>query len=469
MILQPIYSRFGIQIATQFSFYSPVERIWQFTAGGLGFLILDKFQSHVKNCSSKWKIAFIILLVVILFSKMPIDIKIGSIIASTTAVILIANRSLDVLPNFLKQKLVWLGYRSYSIYLVHMPLLYIAKYSALTQINQDKYGIFQSATGVVASILLGALCYSKIEKKFRDTNKGQIAELKTISSTLVLTFVLPLVFLVSVVLSYKNQYWGLDRTISQPVAAWSIDPKCNRMSYRGHPCFYREKNATHTVLLIGDSHAGHISQAVVDAAIKEKWNAAVWTQAGCLVQFRRSQINSITDECLNQNNEILKWVKNYKPDQIIVSQFVHSNSSQRDLRNALSDLESVVPNILLIKNNPIFPDGQDFMVKRPLLMSPYVPPKSFLRLDMQMKDQGYSDELAKWAKNNRISTLDLTYLFCKKDICTRKTNGGWLYLDDNHFSILGATLVVPLIRKSLKSLSKVNVPQISAQMQQLSD
>jgi peptidoglycan/LPS O-acetylase OafA/YrhL len=40
-ILQPLYSRLGIAIASQFSFYSPIDRIWQFTLGGLAYLVLD--------------------------------------------------------------------------------------------------------------------------------------------------------------------------------------------------------------------------------------------------------------------------------------------------------------------------------------------------------------------------------------------------------------------------------------------
>jgi len=66
------------------------------------------------------------------------------------AVIVILFKSLDVLPEFLIEKLEWLGDRSYSIYLVHMPLLYIAKYSPVTQIGTVENRIIQSTIAVVA-------------------------------------------------------------------------------------------------------------------------------------------------------------------------------------------------------------------------------------------------------------------------------------------------------------------------------
>jgi peptidoglycan/LPS O-acetylase OafA/YrhL len=66
--------------------------------------------------------------VVILFGPLHMNLGASSIFASLLAVTTILFKSLDVLPDFLIKKLEWVGDRSYSIYLVHMPLLYLAKY-----------------------------------------------------------------------------------------------------------------------------------------------------------------------------------------------------------------------------------------------------------------------------------------------------------------------------------------------------
>jgi peptidoglycan/LPS O-acetylase OafA/YrhL len=449
-ILQSLYSRAGIAIASQFSFYSPIDRIWEFTAGSIAYLLSDRYQNRSKKIPKGIHLLTVSAVVMILFNPLHTNFKISSILACFIAVIVILFKSLDVLPDFLIQKLEWLGDRSYSIYLVHMPLLYIAKYSFVTKIGMGENRIVQSVIAVVASILLGALSYSKIENKFRNNGKNSTIGIKAISLALILTLFTPLVFFASIDRGVKNQYWGLDRTTQRPPYAGFLDPKCERDSYNGPPCVYTTNGATKTVLLIGDSHAGHISQAVVDAAKSANWNAVVWTHGGCHIQFKRRIPEQVSDNCIDINNSMKKWVEENKPYAIIVSQFVHSDSSQNDLRDALTTLRSIVPNILLIENNPIFPDEKDFMISRPIVMPAYKPPKSFQQSIMQTVDKNASDLLANWARGNGIFTISFDSLFCEKGVCSRYSNKGWLYRDDDHFSVVGAELTIPQISSFLK-------------------
>ena len=70
------------------------------------------------------------------------------------------------------------------------------------------------------------------------------------------------------------------RNTPQPQYAGFLDPNCERDS-GNEPCNYTNKNTTKSVLLIGDSHAGHISQAVIDAAKYANWNSVIWARSGC--------------------------------------------------------------------------------------------------------------------------------------------------------------------------------------------
>ena len=133
-ILEPLYSRAGIALASQFSFYSPTDRIWQFTLGGLVFLLLDRYQNYIREIPKSIHLLTVIAVVMILFGPVHMNLKVSSILASLFAVIVILFKSLDVLPNSLIQRLVWVGDRSYSIYLVHMPLIYLAKYVVRNEI-----------------------------------------------------------------------------------------------------------------------------------------------------------------------------------------------------------------------------------------------------------------------------------------------------------------------------------------------
>jgi peptidoglycan/LPS O-acetylase OafA/YrhL len=449
-ILQPLYSRAGIELASQFSFYSPIDRIWQFTAGGLTFLLLDRYQNCARNIPKVMHLLAVIAVITVLFGPVHVNLKVSSILASFFAVIIILIKALDVLPNFLIQRLVWVGDRSYSIYLVHMPLLYLAKYSPATQIGNGENRIIQPVIAVVASILLGALSYSKIENRFRGRGKSDASGFKTISAAMVLTLVLPLFLFILMDIGKKAQYWGLDRNIQQPTYAGELDPKCVRDSKIGPPCVYKTTGATKTVLLIGDSHAGHISQAVVDAAQSTNWNAVVWVHSDCHVQFRQSIKGQIPDNCIEINNQMKKWVLQNTPDLVIVSQFVYSDSNQGDLRDALSSLKLIIPNVLLVENNPVFPDVKDFMVSRPIVMPAYKLPKSFQQSMMQTEHVNASHQLANWARGNGIFTISFDSLFCKKRVCNRYSNKGWLYRDDDHFSVVGAALTIPQLSAFLK-------------------
>jgi len=450
-ILQPIYSKIGTNYeGSLFSFYSPIDRIWQFCLGGLAFSLTFRNKNRIKKISRFINLILVTGLLLILFTPIPITLKSSSVLASCIAVLTITFRSLNILPNFISLALEWLGDRSYSIYLVHMPILYIALFSPVTTIGQSENRVPQSVIAVMASILLGSLSYSTIEKRFRIKGHFNPKGFKTSGIAFLMTFILPFSLFLAIDRGARQQYWGLDRNIPQPTYAISLDLNCHRDSELGPPCTYNKAGGPKTVLLIGDSHAGHISQAVVDAAKNQNWVATVWVHSGCAIQFERSIKGQVADNCLTANKQMLAWVLENKPNSIIVSEYVKTESSQTDLENALSRLHSIVPNILLVENNPIFPDGKDFMVPRPLIMSPYNPPKSFSQSDMQVKDKNASDRLALWAKSNGISTVNFWSLFCKNNFCSRYSEAGWLYRDDDHLSVAGAELTIPQIENFLK-------------------
>jgi hypothetical protein len=112
----------------------------------------------------------------------------------------------------------------------------------------------------------------------------------------------------------------------------------------------------------------------------------------------------------------------------------------------------MVPSVLLIENNPVFPDDEDFMVQRPIVMTPYSPPKQFAISKMQKRDEEASDQLAHWARKIGISTLNIDSLFCNLESCKRFSKNAWLYRDADHLSIAGAALTIPLINSFLSRI-----------------
>ncbi len=259
-ILQPLYSRAGVELASHFSFYSPVDRIWQFTVGGLAFLMFERCQNIVKKTPKGIHLLTVIAIVIILFGPIHMSSKTSSIFASLFAVIIILFKSLDVLPNFLIQKLSWVGDRSYSIYLVHMPLLYVAKYSPVTQIGNGENRIVQSTIGVLASILLGALSYSKIENKYRNKGKKGSTLSSGILKAFVFVFIGPLTIflLLSGFLGTSSTSMDKDRLDNGMCKFWTPNLDENFHS-RFLKCNSKFGPAT---VVLGDSHAMNIYNAL---------------------------------------------------------------------------------------------------------------------------------------------------------------------------------------------------------------
>jgi peptidoglycan/LPS O-acetylase OafA/YrhL len=448
-ILEPFYSEVGIRSPTQFSFYSPIDRLWQFTLGGIGYFISlgDFLRKKVNIMLINWGLVTITLLS--LLGVINFDLKNDSIFISFLTFMTLIFRSFDCFSNTLKSTFKWLGDRSYSIYLIHLPILWIAKYSLATQIGSSNNRFIQISLALILILFLGTISFEKIENRYRIKPNNFSQKNKTDTIRLIACLLLPLTLLFIMKISAANKYWGLDRNIVQPVFPGNLDAYCVKETERSLPCIYQLDGNKKTVLLVGDSHASHFSEAFKIAASNSDWNLVIWTKNGCQVKFSKNARDSSLANCVNSFLELEKWVLLNKPNVVVVSQYIRSDSNINQLQSALQRLKSNVPNVLLIGNNPVFPGEDRFLEARPLIMPPAKPKKFFLNSEMDIKDEAKSNELLSWARINQIDTLDIKTLFCESTGCSRYSNGNWLYRDPSHLSISGANLIVPKISEYL--------------------
>ena len=249
-LLSPIYNRFGIQSASQFSFYSPVDRVWQFTIGGLVYLLANKFDFKNSKFLKVANLGLVLTLVLMLLSSFPVNQKVGSILASILSLLVILLKSLEILPKFLNSIFEWLGNRSYSIYLVHMPVIYIIDLLFKRFISADENVFIQSIISIAALLFLGALSYSKIENRFRSFGKMNNNNIKTNIISIACTFAIPLTLLFPFGLNTGNNMYK-DRLDDGVCKFWTpvID---NDFYSRFNYCNLKFGEAT---IVLGDSHA----------------------------------------------------------------------------------------------------------------------------------------------------------------------------------------------------------------------
>jgi peptidoglycan/LPS O-acetylase OafA/YrhL len=446
-ILQPIYDKLGISDSGNIFFYSPLHRIWQFALGGIGYLLtrnsnLPKKEKHFVNY------ILILCLLAVLFLSPPLGPRSGSLIASLLSILIICLRSFDSLKSKVKLPFEWLGDRSYSVYLFHMPLISIAISSPyLSRFNSN--GIF-IIIAVFLSILFGALSYSKVENRYRirkHSSNNQKSPFRFVTLFLTLSLLLS-VFMIK---GSNNLYFGLQEKIIQPPVAWELDSNCARMSGEDEPaCFYETKGARKTVLLIGDSHAAQFSQAIIDASQRANWNSVIWTMASCNFALTQKS-GSIPQPCMKRNNSILNWINEYRPDSVIVSQYNRIELPQREMKSALLLVKKLTPNVLILGNTPVFPD-KNYMSSPALFQRQYEPSKKILRANMDNRNTAISNTFLNDMAKEGLEIANLNSLWCELNYCHRFSKKSWLFFDATHLSVSGANLSVPFFTSYLNNL-----------------
>ena len=335
----------------------------------------------------------IVLLIglLLLFSPLRLDTAVGAILATFIAAIIIHFECLNVVPSLIGKALIWVGDRSYSIYLIHMPLLYIAKYSDVTYIPNTSSRALQSIIAITLTLFLGSLNYSLVELRFRSNNlKTNGVHLWKVSLLSVST---PVIISGLLLQSYNADYFGLNRNLVPPAFAGDSSPNCALPELK-RTCVLNSNTASPRILLLGDSHAAQYNRVFNEVAARFKATAIYGALSGCRVQYENGLKDAYPPSCIQHNLAVLSWVKINQPEVIVVSQYIKSDASLNLLKSALTELRSNSEQLLLIANNPVFPDGCLYMRGRPLLsqlyLGPYNPPEWFSTEMMDNADLGVS-------------------------------------------------------------------------------
>lgn len=397
----------------------------------------------------------------ILFGPLRINLKVSSIFVSLFAVTIIITKSLSLLPSFLIKIFEWVGDRSYSIYLFHMPLLYLAKYSPVTKIGNGKNQIIYITIAIAASIMLGSLSFSIIENRFRNRDKSNLINLKNLIVSLALTLVFPLILFLLMDRSAVTHRVDVNLPVPSQPSPWKWDSNCQVMgedSKIERPCVYGNLESDKPILLIGDSHAASNSRAIIEVAQHNSLKAIVFTQSSCPFILNKAELSDsyelpgLSTNCITHNQEILNYINIYKPTITILSirstsAYIFPNTKlsralyRKNILNSLSDLRKSQTQIILVGSEP-----------------EYVPIATWIGKIFGQK--GYYSEIPKedgqwWSKVSienfqYMSTLDI---FCSQNKCKNKSGSIWLFNDEHHLSQQGAKMPIPelnlIVRKIL--------------------
>jgi len=444
LLSESIFSWFGYPNKDQASFYLSFDRFWQFSVGGLCGIL--QMSSLVRIFTSKWNYYSAIFICSIIILLEINNQKIGSVFATFLAVTLIFGQRLAH-KNF--KLLIWIGNRSYSLYLIHMPIFAVLNYSPATTYLIGNNKLLHLVFGLIVTFLLSHINYKYIEQRYRlNSSVFKVVRVKLISIGLLFSACMALFMQLNITSTASLEKFNSELNIKAD--AWELDPDCERMTNAGPPCFYNSGSGKSTTLLIGDSHAAQYSQTLVDLGLDGGFPVVIWTQAGCPFTLKKSFNRNLPEKCVENNERKMTWIIENKPTNVVISYFMGPDYEVRSLLESLNSVKSNVNNVIVVENNPVFPDKDRFLQLLPKIMKPYSNPKIFRKAEMVPVNTLPTKTFYAEARKNQISTVDVSSQICKNGFCSRWLNGEWLYGDDNHLSVAGAEMLKPLLLNALK-------------------
>jgi peptidoglycan/LPS O-acetylase OafA/YrhL len=239
-----------------FSFYSMPTRFWEFGVGVSVSLLVAK-NSEIGNRMVNVR-SFIFLVLVTTFFLKSENVVLGQVVVVAATGYLLFPNSHNIVSKFLSnQKITWIGVRSYSVYLIHWPVLVLTNYLF-------GIGVVKNLLCILVTVLLSAFMYRVIENPFR-VGRFRVSARRTMLSGL------PIILVMTALIHYgaprmSQSYNNLVPHLLgiKEVPAW-IPTNCSGAKNIGKlanpivDCLGGSKGSSaRFVYLVGDSHADQL-------------------------------------------------------------------------------------------------------------------------------------------------------------------------------------------------------------------
>jgi len=340
---------------------------------------------------------------------------------------------------------VAIGLISYSLYLIHWPVLIFLRYVLLRPPT-----LLELAVAFIAMLALAALSWRFVEQPFR--NRARVSRRTIFASSgagLVLCAVIGLGL-------YKSD--GLPQRFPDvdPTEAVIEDPnpagqRCflekGFDEWGGEKCFIA-RGAGPVVLYWGDSHAHHYRQAIEEASPPIDANILLYSSAGCLPVLG-ADADGLPD-CRPNNDHALEIIKQYKVSTVILGGWWNPTLEDNgltvaDVAATIARLRAMGLKVRIIGDNPDYtfanPQflGHRLRARRNAAAAVYLPSRTDERVNAalaRLVDEGdFFDPMAG---------------LCRAGKCLVYDEGEVMMVDASHFSLYGAKRVVNRMRSFLE-------------------
>ena len=447
---------FLVSRGTDFAFYSPVTRAWQFLIGALLAVV-----GFGKTKANKWissNLVIVALVLVLVFSPAQGTIFLTwSRVSATFLTGLIIFKGSSWLS---KKWLVLIGDRSYSLYLWHYPLIVISK-----SVNSDwVFGVL-----LLLIVFFAELSFRFVERPFRQLdskNSKKLGMLRAVPTALVILSICVLILRLDVVAkdainpshsltdSARTSYFYDDAT-----SCWSdgFDLTCG-------------EDLEDSILLLGDSHAASLRPGFFKA-IKSINLKPRFRDGRCLfASFDRNVEAAEASGCDASGIRLQEEIVSQQPRIIVflICGRIHDScpeglesESEGDWvsagMKALQPILDAGVSIALVRDLPVLnPDPRyAASVARSVLNLPinsFEIDKGYQQISQSRFERLFSELTT---SNGELFEVQFLSSICSAVSCKAKTWAGIdIWRDEDHLSISGSMEVADVVAREISLIIK---------------
>jgi peptidoglycan/LPS O-acetylase OafA/YrhL len=421
-------------ISAKTAFYMMPTRLWQFMLGILAFELTKKINFKYSN-----KIFSILLLILLLVLLLPITVSPNSVYLLTipttflaaSTMIFSTSQRINLSNKPIENFLAWIGKYSFSIYLMHFPIILFLRYKPFGGTTTGLTSIMQYVIFLLLLLILSKFTFSVFEK-----HKIFKLSCKKLLSFGILTLILVVALGRLAEVVSENQFSKKTLQISN---AWldQSEYRCGKLFRFLHPiakyCPIGDKDHKERYLLIGNSHADSIKNT-----LGEQLNSR---DISLFLNVQNSAMSS------DQVDNILNAAKSMNFSKIIF----HARSGTTNL----DSLERILPklNELSVKTYYLLPVPEyGFSIPEEMYrnISSGKELSSISVSDYLMMNNSEIKRVNELSKKFGIRILDTPSIFCTP-VCKVSDSEGLYYFDGGHLTLHGSRQLTPVFAQLLEN------------------
>ena len=449
LFLSAIYSE-----RTSGYFYFTLFRLFEFAIGSMVYLLKDNIK--IKSNDLFFLIGILLIMISSFsFSEKSVFPGINALAPSFgTALILITGGQLIIFKKlFINNLLIFFGKISYSLYLVHWPLIILYKYIKLEPIqNIEKIAL------IFVTIIISFFLYKFIELPFRKKNKNKFL-ISTKKMILFLALSLIFIILISNYLVSTNKFLKLSKKKQSTIKLlekenFLLQDFVNSENLQIiNKDYFKNQDKPIKVLIWGDSHAGdlYISMNLNNEFSKLDLQYLSYDYFYC---FRDKTFN---DKILtfikkyfkislhNCKDKVKSFQHGYKilseTDIIILSSRWPKKTNFEEIIKFINSYTS--SKVIVVGRKPRF-----FHIPTLYIKSNNVDLNYLAYVNRNKEVEVINNEIKKKSIKNNFTFYDIEKFICSNNKCKVMNKNDLLIIDEDHWSYRGMTFYGQMLLKN---------------------